>query len=423
MAFKKDNDTKFFLKTPFFYGWIIVGMGALASFFSGPGQTFSISIFIDVYIEHFGWSRTYVSGIYSAATLVSGLLIFSMGRLIDRFGHRTMAVVVGLSLGLACLWSSFIFTPWMLFVAFLLLRYFGQGSMMILPVTLIPQWFVKKRGIALSIAYLGNVMAFAMFPPINNWIINNWGPEAAWMFWAFALLFLFTPITYLFIRNKPEHIGLSPYHDASAENNGQKKYEDSWTLKESSRAKQFWLILFCRALPPMIETGIIFHMVSIMGERGILPSTTAFIMTTMAVVSFLATFLAGFIADRVKAHYILAASFLVQIVAMLLLLTSSSVFIAFTFGILWGITMGFEKIAGMIIWPNYFGREHIGSIIGVERATGIVSSALGPVLFGFAFDQLSGYREMIIVVIAISFLGILAAIFSTQPQKKGANSS
>ncbi|WP_208108989.1 MULTISPECIES: hypothetical protein [Halanaerobium] len=66
------------IKTEFYYGWVVLVMAALAYFFSGPGQTYSISIFIDHYIENFGWSRSLVSTLYSAGTLVSGL-VFNYG--------------------------------------------------------------------------------------------------------------------------------------------------------------------------------------------------------------------------------------------------------------------------------------------------------------------------------------------------------
>lgn len=35
------------ISTPFYYGWMIVLISALGVFFSGPGQTYSISVFID----------------------------------------------------------------------------------------------------------------------------------------------------------------------------------------------------------------------------------------------------------------------------------------------------------------------------------------------------------------------------------------
>ncbi len=39
----------------FYYGWVIVILSAMTIFLSAPGQTYSISVFIKVYIEEFGF--------------------------------------------------------------------------------------------------------------------------------------------------------------------------------------------------------------------------------------------------------------------------------------------------------------------------------------------------------------------------------
>ncbi|ENH95815.1 MFS-type transporter [Gracilibacillus halophilus YIM-C55.5] len=71
----------------FYYGWFIVFIGALGVFFSGPGQTYSNSMFVDEYIKEFDWSRSEVSSLYSIATLVAGFIMMGVGRFIDRFGN------------------------------------------------------------------------------------------------------------------------------------------------------------------------------------------------------------------------------------------------------------------------------------------------------------------------------------------------
>jgi len=72
---------------PFFYGWIIVAISALGLFFSGPGQTYSISVFINAYITDLGLSRSLISSLYSLASLTAGLSLFMVGRLINRYGQ------------------------------------------------------------------------------------------------------------------------------------------------------------------------------------------------------------------------------------------------------------------------------------------------------------------------------------------------
>lgn len=79
-------------------------MAGLGVFFSGPGQTYSNSQFIDQYINDFGWSRSEVSGIYSVATLAAELIMMFVGRFIDRFGQRT----IGTLFAIACFFNSFV---------------------------------------------------------------------------------------------------------------------------------------------------------------------------------------------------------------------------------------------------------------------------------------------------------------------------
>ncbi len=129
----------------FYYGWVILVIGGLGVFFSGPGQTFSNSQFIDEYIHDFGWSRSQVSGVYSVATLLAGVLMMIVGRFIDRFGPRMMMVTVGTLFSLACFYNSFISSIWMLALGFFMVRLLGQGSMTLIPNTLVAQWFVKKK--------------------------------------------------------------------------------------------------------------------------------------------------------------------------------------------------------------------------------------------------------------------------------------
>lgn len=68
------------LDPPFFYGWVMVGIGAMSLFFSGIGQSYSLSVFIDRYLNDFAWDRTFLSGMYSLATVCSGSLLFVIGR-------------------------------------------------------------------------------------------------------------------------------------------------------------------------------------------------------------------------------------------------------------------------------------------------------------------------------------------------------
>ncbi len=414
----------------FFYGWSIVMAAAIGVFFSGPGQTYAVSVFIDYYIQDFGWGRSLVSGIYSSATLAAGLLLFVVGRLVDKHGQRRMMLIMGSLLAVACFWNSFVIGPVMLFIGFFMLRLFGQGSMTLIPNTLVPQWFVVKRGRALSFMAIGGFLSSASFPPLNTWLITTFGWENAWRILGVALIIIFLPVVFFIVRNKPEDIGLLPDNAISKKRLAQRReekmeeeeqeegFETNWTVKEAMRTRAFWFILFCVSIPALVNTGLTFHLFSILGEQGVPGSTAAIILSIMAIVGFPVTMASGFILERVNVHIVLGLSFMGQMVFILMLTQVHTYVLAIVFAVLWGIIGGIERITLNIIWPNYFGREHLGSIKGIATTTMVIGSAFGPLPFGIAFDVFGGYTEILLIILIFPILGTIAAFMSPPPSKQ-----
>lgn len=403
----------------FNYGWVIIAIAALSQFFSGPGQTYSNSIFIDYYIEQFGWSRSTVSGVYSAATLTAGFLLFFIGRLIDRNGSRKMAVIVSLALAGACLFNSFVTNLLMLFIGFFFIRLLGQGSMALISSSLIPQWFVKKRGRAISIAAIGGLVSSAAFPLMNVWLIDAFGWRVSWLILGVIIVVCFTPLAFFLIQNTPEDMGLLPDNGTGGKMDGNPLRSDevSWTVQEAAKTRSFWLLLACAAIPGIVNTGLTFHLVSIFAERSLPRETAAAILSMTALIGLPVTFLAGRLLEHIKVQYLLAVVFFGEIAAVLLILQMDSMPAAAAFGLVWGTSMGIERIVMSVVWPNYFGRKHIGSISGISMAMIVTGSAIGPLPFGVAFDLFGGYTEILWTILLFPLFGIAAAMFANPPVK------
>ncbi|GEL78590.1 MFS transporter [Tenuibacillus multivorans] len=486
--------------TSFYYGWVIVFVSALGVFFSGPGQTYAVSVFIDVYREDFGFSPSYISSLYSAATLLAGFLLFTIGKLTDLYGQRLMMTIVGFALAFATFWNAMIIGPLMMFIGFFMLRIFGQGSMTLLPNTLVPQWFLRKRGRALSVMAIGGFAGAALFPPLNVFLVQTFSWRITWVIWGVALLVIFVPLVIIFVRNKPDDIGeimdgredlkvkviktsrlplftmislstlivltliptINEYllntfvwfpsvviriillavtlmalivvlrkRYISKTTNGVEKIDDqpkssvkemitedneiSWTLKEATKTKAFWVILFCVSIPAMTNTGITFHLVSIFETKNLSMELSAIILSLMAIIGFPVTFISGYLADRIKVNHILAITFLIHVVAISWLFLVQSATGAIIYGVIWGLAHGFERIALNIVWPNYFGREHLGSIKSIAQSAMVVGSALGPLPFGYFFEWFGGFSEILIVMLLFPAIAMLLAWFSPAP--------
>ncbi len=415
-------------RVPFFYGWVIVLVSILAVFFSGPGQTYSVSVFIDSYIDEFGWGRSYVSSFYSLGTLGAGLLISFVGKLVDLKGHRKVMPVVITLFSLACFWMIRVSAPWMLLLGFFAIRLLGQGSMTLTATTLIPQWFYKMRGRALSLMAIGAVAGSFVLPPLNTWIILNYGWRTGWQLWGILLLAVMLPIALLFVRNRPEDIGALPdgeVFDPKAVTAKDHHREQSWTLKEAMKTRAFWALLFCVTVPAALNTGITFHLASIVEYLGYseanAPMIAASALSVYAVSQFVNNFIAGVVGDRFKDHKILSITFLGFIVILLGFLAIgyfnlSTIPMMIALGVLWGGVNGYFAITNNMIWPNYFGRTYLGSIKGFTMMAMVIGSAAGPLPFGFAFDYFGGYTEILLLTAIFPFLAFISAATSPKPE-------
>lgn len=267
---------------------------------------------------------------------------------------------------------------------------------------------------------IGGFLSSALFPPVNAFLIDWMGWRLTWVFWGIMLLVMFVPSALIFVRNRPEDIGEKIDGQKSVEHKQKSSLhveieEKNWTLKHAMKTRAFWLILFCVSVPALVNTGITFHLVSMMEEKGLTTETAAIVLSLMAVIGFPVTFVTGYLVDRFQVHYILMMTFVGHIAAIVLLWQVESVAGAIMYGILWGMISGLERIVLNIVWPNYFGREHLGSIKGIAQTVMVLGSAFGPLPFGIFYDTFGGYDEILFVMIGLPLLAAVFAFISPKP--------
>jgi MFS family permease len=400
----------------------VLFLAALSYFFSAPGQTYFTSTFIETYIQEFGWSRSTISSLYSMATLVSGVLLFLMGRQIDRHGQKKMSITVAGLLGLTCIWMSFVSSMPMLFIGFFASRFLGQGSMTLIPSTLVPNWFARRRPLAFSLMSIGGVVGSSILPPVNSMLIAQIGWRPVWRFWAAAFWIIYIPLVLAFLYNQPAELGLSITGEdkkASGASGSVVKFKDvpSWTLKEAFRTRSFWGMLYSQLLLPMVVTGLTFHFISIMAQRSIQASQAAYVLSLLALVSFPTTLFAGWILGKIKIHH---AALLVSVLmgsALAVLLLSDSYPGAIVFTVLIGSAMGLQTVWGGLVWPQYFGTRYLGSIRSLAMTMTVIGSAVGPIPLGFIYDRTGNYQTALLSMVVLCVLGVISASMSPQPHK------
>ena len=410
-------------RTPFYYGWIVLVIAALGSFASGPGQTFTFSVFQNSFIDDLSLSSTSVSTLYLFGSLTAAGMIIFIGRSLDKYGPRRMMVFAVVCLGLGAMWLSQVNSAWQLFVGFAIMRTMGQGALSLIPATMVSVWFVRKRPMALALMALGGAIASGIYPFYGATLIEEFGWRTAWITIAITGWVLLIVPAIVFIRSSPESIGLKPDGDTDEfekeSAKSKKKYdviEHNWTVKQAVRSRMMWLLVFAGSAQSLVGTGVAFQQVSIMTSKGLSIGAAAGVFGIMAPSAIAGQFIAGYFASRMPVRYLIAAGQVGLVLAMIMLLRTDQLWQAYAYGVVLGLNQGFLMNLNQVVWPAYFGRKHLGSIKGVANFGMMASAALGPLPLALSIDQTGSYTLGLYAYMVLPPLCGIAAIFAGNPR-------
>ena len=381
----------------FFYGWTILAVAGFGIFASGPGQSHTFSVFIGPISRDLGVGATAISSAYGLATLIAALGLPFIGRMVDRHGARKIMLAVVLFLGLGCI--AFGFAPGIIWLAlgFGVLRFFGQGSLMLTSVNVVSHWFSRKRGFAMGVMLLGFAISMAIHPPVSQWLIEQVGWRQAWIWLGLSTWVLMLPIVFFLLQDSPESVGLRPDGSKSIENsNGETvdrhAAEFGFTLKEALATSTFYIVAAALCTMSMLVTALHFFQVSIFEHQGLRPAIAAWMFPLSAVVAVFTQPIVGKCLDQFSTPRVITMSLGTLCAALFSMGMVGDLFTAILYAVVFGINNAFNMTLFGYLWPRYFGRRHIGSIQGTGQMIGVIGASIGPIPLGIAFDLLDDYK-------------------------------
>ena len=413
------------IKSRLFYGWVILGVATLTMFSSGPGQSHTFSIFVDLIAKDLGISTTSIASAYAFATLLAAFGLTRMGVFVDRYGARNVLIFVSICLGFSCIAFGAAMGVITLSLAFMVLRFFGQGSMMLGATNLVAQWFSEKRGVAMSILMLGFSASMAIHPKLGLWLIEQVGWREAWMWLGFATWVMMVPLLWILVYDKPEPLGLRPdgtpiitseSTQASAEISG-------LNLLQSIRTPAFWIVgagLFTTA---MLITTLFFFQVPIFDQQGLSAEVATDMFGVSALVMALSMPLIGRTLDQTNPKYVFALTLILLAVCLAGITLVTTQMTAVIYALCFGVLTGTNMTLFGFMWAHYFGRKHLGSIQGVGQASGVIGASLGPLPLGIAFDKYGSYTEALHFLAFMPIACAILALFLIRPSHDNLDTS
>lgn len=425
-------------RTPFYYGWVILGAAGSAMFVRNAAASLTIAVFVYPLSEELGWSRTLISGAAAAGGLAATFMSPMVGRLIDRYGARSVltASILLLCITTALLrWSDITLTvmgatiPWVFYIGYATGRVIFSSPVQIGAAVVVSRWFIRLRGRTNGILNMSHSVGMVLFPLIASIVIAQSGWRDAW-FVLSVLVFVaaLLPVAIL-ISERPEDLGLRPDSDsedtAAVNEDGAPQSEDTeepdWTAEEAKRTPTLWLLALATGLLFLMQAGTNTHSAAFFQDQGLGAVIAGFGISFNAIFLGVGSVAWGMIVERVPVRFVMAAVALVMAAASFLFTTTNTAVEALAYSALFGFGLGGMLTVPPVAYADYYGRRSLGTIRGITEPFTTFGQAVGVMIPGIVFDYISAesYMPFFFAAGSVGILTALISLFATQPRHSG----
>jgi MFS family permease len=387
----------------------------------GVNARTAFSLLFPPILDEFGWDRGVTAGAFSFGFLISAVLSPFIGRLMDRRGPR---LVIEMGIGVMAaglLLARFVRQPWHLYVTLGMLVGAGGNCLGYTAHALfLPNWFVRRRGLAMSVAFSGVGVGSIIVLPRLQTIIGRDGWRAACWTLGILVLALLAPLN-LLLEQGPNEIGLEPdgdrySHDAIASSRTTNVVDAAWvavdwTLVRALRTTRFWWIAVGYVTGMFAWYAVQVHQTKYLIEIGFSPTDAAWALGLVSLVAVPGQIGLGHLSDRIGREWIWTVGslgFAVCYLALLLMARAPTPTLLYLMVASQGM-LGYSltSVIGAIPAEIFEGR-HYGTIFGTLMLAAIGGGAVGPWVTGLLHDATASYTLAFWIAIGCSALSATA---------------
>ncbi len=394
---------------PVWRRWLIVagaGLGLLSGF---AGLYYSsLSFFLLPISSEFGWSRADISAASVLSMLGAAIAAPLTGKLFERFGAEKIILVSVLLFALGMLALSHL-TASVLVLGGLsfILGLCGSATTIVGYLSILPRWFDGRLGLALGLAGLGLGLGVGLSPTIATHLIGAFGWRGAYQWMA---LFAFGTGLIAWLLIAPRGYGSTKETRARATASAAIALDQGDSLREAVASWRFWLLLTVIFATTFGILGAAIHGATLFSDRGLTPQQAAIGAGLAGVGAMSARLLAGILLDRFFAPIIGTVVFVIAATGLFLNSEGSSFPLLVLGTFMGGVAIGAEGDLLPFLVRRYFGMRSFSVIFGCLFIAYAMGGMIGPIVFGYMFDQSGSYGLIMRIAAGVCLLSALAML-------------
>lgn len=407
-----------------YYGWVVLGVAFGIGFFTaGINQAFGI--FVKPMTDDYGWSRADISLAVSIFAVVSAMAPPAAGRISDRFGPRLVLTIGVLLNAIGMMLMSRVDTLPKLYLVYGVLIGAGFGFTGFAAIAgLLSHWFIRRRGMAMSISATGLGIGQLILAPLMTYFIITFSWQTAFLIIGIASLVLI-PLCFFTLHRRapasadldepePDTPGAEPV-DCITNEMIRHDLDIAWSTRS------FWLLASGFMACGFTIYFLTAHMVALAVDNGISSQAAGTALGIAGGTVIFSNLVIGALSDRLPRKHVLAVLYAMRAVAVALLFFADTTAVLYLFAMLFGLSRANAPVVTAAI-VDIYGRRAVGSIVGYLTMFHQLFAAAGAFFGGLVYDTTGNYNLMIWFSIFILINGIVASLFvqdrSHVPQRR-----
>ena len=378
--------------------WLLLA-AAFGTFSIGAGFMHSYTVFLVTFIEAFGWSRAQVSLAYSVSQVVSGISSPLVGWLVDRLGPPRLILMGGALLTIGLVANSFATSLWQIVGLYGVVMTLGANCLgLVVFVPLLSRYFVRNRGMAVSVVQSANGFARAFSAPLATLMISGLGWRATYLWQGGFMALIAIPLASLF-RGIAQ-----PGHRRTHQGEG-------WTVRQAVRTSHFWLLFSVYLFTGLASFLVALHQLAFAVDIGFDKLYAAGVLGLGAFLSLPGVIVTGTLSDYVGREVSAVVTYgtsILGVVFALMITSPDQHALLWLHACFFGLTWGARGPAITAKTADLFPGPNLGAILGVITIGTGLGAAAGAWLAGFVFDTTGSYRVAFVLSIVFYIAGSVA---------------
>jgi sugar phosphate permease len=404
-------------KKSFVLGYSLVLHSLLTFFFSSGLTNSGLNVIVPAFVQKFGWARGTLMTFSTMGGLISAFASILFAQWVMKKGPRivtTIAFILG-GLNMTIMGRAGNLVTYMLCV--ICIHLFSQGYSLVTTNTLIASWFPKKKGVIMGITTIGMPLSSVLLVPLLNYLNRGYGITVCLTVIG-CMMIVLGIISWFWIRNTPESVGLSPDNipateeEIAAAANKQKAYVSQWTFKKLLKNRNGVLISLVFGLLFLVTQGLVSQMVLFLVENGYQQPVAVRTLSTAATCGIVGSFIWGLLDQKFGTKRITILYEVWYIISFALLVFCKSSNPLFFVGIVmagFGLGGVGNLMPSMIV--SVFGRMEFASVNRLVNPVVTVIRVFNYMIVGMGFDLSGSYKGAYTALFVSIVVSLILTIF------------